>query len=169
MKPTQYSNMIDPMPNKPNFCLYFANLALIASLILPTLSASAQSGPAADTQAEQVILWTFIAPDTPADSIEKIRRGLREALPNKGARHLFGEKALQKYIAQNTASPAQCLIGLETCVSPQTLAFDALGLALVIHVEITRADAQWVDRKSTRLNSSHVRISYAVFCLKKKK
>src|SRR3989442_5366658 len=25
------------------------------------------------------------------------------------------------------------------------------------------------DRKSTRLNSSHVRISYAVFCLKKKK
>src|SRR3989442_11343766 len=27
----------------------------------------------------------------------------------------------------------------------------------------------WRDRKSTRLNSSHVRISYAVFCLKKKK
>src|SRR5690554_7206391 len=26
-----------------------------------------------------------------------------------------------------------------------------------------------VDRKSTRLNSSHVRISYAVFCLKKKR
>src|SRR5436305_6356964 len=25
------------------------------------------------------------------------------------------------------------------------------------------------DRKSTRLNSSHVRVSYAVFCLKKKK
>src|SRR3989442_9835125 len=30
-----------------------------------------------------------------------------------------------------------------------------------------QADA-WLDRKSTRLNSSHVRISYAVFCLKKK-
>src|SRR5438874_6415099 len=27
----------------------------------------------------------------------------------------------------------------------------------------------WGDRKSTRLNSSHVEISYAVFCLKKKK
>src|SRR5699024_11700735 len=27
----------------------------------------------------------------------------------------------------------------------------------------------WKDRKSTRLNSSHVSISYAVFCLKKKK
>src|SRR5690554_7292327 len=28
--------------------------------------------------------------------------------------------------------------------------------------------AYLLDRKSTRLNSSHVRISYAVFCLKKK-
>src|SRR3712207_7835819 len=28
---------------------------------------------------------------------------------------------------------------------------------------------RWVDRKSTRLNSSHANISYAVFCLKKKK
>src|SRR3989442_11890344 len=31
--------------------------------------------------------------------------------------------------------------------------------------ELARVDG---DRKSTRLNSSHVRISYAVFCLKKK-
>src|SRR5256885_8236693 len=29
--------------------------------------------------------------------------------------------------------------------------------------------AQLIDRKSTRLNSSHLVISYAVFCLKKKK
>src|SRR3712207_6881061 len=28
---------------------------------------------------------------------------------------------------------------------------------------------RWQDRKSTRLNSSHANISYAVFCLKKKK
>src|SRR5699024_11875423 len=32
-----------------------------------------------------------------------------------------------------------------------------------------RADEGGADRKSTRLNSSHVSISYAVFCLKKKK
>src|SRR5215813_14599866 len=36
-----------------------------------------------------------------------------------------------------------------------------------VEVRLCRAAAQ--DRKSTRLNSSHVRISYAVFCLKKKK
>src|SRR2546426_1873008 len=32
-----------------------------------------------------------------------------------------------------------------------------------------RADGASEDRKSTRLNSSHLVISYAVFCLKKKK
>src|SRR5215813_6043775 len=40
-----------------------------------------------------------------------------------------------------------------------------LGAAPATHVY----DTGRRDRKSTRLNSSHVRISYAVFCLKKKK
>src|SRR3989442_11886214 len=35
--------------------------------------------------------------------------------------------------------------------------------------EVTDGRVTSIDRKSTRLNSSHVRISYAVFCLKKKK
>src|SRR5258707_15770153 len=34
---------------------------------------------------------------------------------------------------------------------------------------IMRVAAECLDRKSTRLNSSHANISYAVFCLKKKK
>src|SRR3989442_9813005 len=34
---------------------------------------------------------------------------------------------------------------------------------------LVRFEESELDRKSTRLNSSHVRISYAVFCLKKKK
>src|SRR5699024_11613549 len=34
--------------------------------------------------------------------------------------------------------------------------------------ELLNSEFQRVDRKSTRLNSSHVSISYAVFCLKKK-
>src|SRR2546430_9679501 len=37
------------------------------------------------------------------------------------------------------------------------------------HVQQHRHHEQSVDRKSTRLNSSHSQISYAVFCLKKKK
>src|SRR5690349_22050424 len=41
---------------------------------------------------------------------------------------------------------------------------DQLGILQLVHLGIDAA-----DRKSTRLNSSHVEISYAVFCLKKKK
>src|SRR5690606_41623232 len=39
--------------------------------------------------------------------------------------------------------------------------FDRVGL-------LRRVGDRHLDRKSTRLNSSHVKISYAVFCLKKK-
>src|SRR3712207_7127527 len=35
--------------------------------------------------------------------------------------------------------------------------------------EFLSSQSQHLDRKSTRLNSSHANISYAVFCLKKKK
>src|SRR3712207_8904942 len=37
------------------------------------------------------------------------------------------------------------------------------------HRQQVRRHAAQLDRKSTRLNSSHANISYAVFCLKKKK
>src|SRR5262245_552924 len=42
-------------------------------------------------------------------------------------------------------------------------------LSEMIHNPQVNADLQAQDRKSTRLNSSHLGISYAVFCLKKKK
>src|SRR3712207_7057096 len=44
-----------------------------------------------------------------------------------------------------------------------------VGGAPVEPVDIPGYDPQRRDRKSTRLNSSHANISYAVFCLKKKK
>src|SRR3712207_7906816 len=44
---------------------------------------------------------------------------------------------------------------------------DVAGLQLVVQRHDLAVDLR--DRKSTRLNSSHANISYAVFCLKKKK
>src|SRR5256885_3750290 len=44
----------------------------------------------------------------------------------------------------------------------------APGAGLVAHARAGRSGFA-IDRKSTRLNSSHLVISYAVFCLKKKK
>src|SRR5258705_2243898 len=56
--------------------------------------------------------------------------------------------------------------------------FGAFGVIVLVHLRLRalpRADvthllegSRAADRKSTRLNSSHLGISYAVFCLKKK-
>src|SRR5690606_41282835 len=74
------------------------------------------------------------------------------------------------------------LIELETRLAFQEHAVSELSDALAeARLELARNDAllrraldelrasRAGDRKSTRLNSSHVKISYAVFCLKKKK
>src|SRR5690554_7789701 len=53
--------------------------------------------------------------------------------------------------------------GLKVNIIP---GFKTINEYPIPHKEVT---IKRVDRKSTRLNSSHVRISYAVFCLKKKK
>src|SRR5690242_21245564 len=42
------------------------------------------------------------------------------------------------------------------------------ALAVHLHVPVRDELSRSRDRKSTRLNSSHMSISYAVFCLKKK-
>src|SRR5438874_10746363 len=49
---------------------------------------------------------------------------------------------------------------------PRLAAPGTVALQSVIFAAWKMSD--WRDRKSTRLNSSHVEISYAVFCLKKK-
>src|SRR5690554_7507829 len=46
---------------------------------------------------------------------------------------------------------------------------DVTLFEVAICMPCAEKQAEKIDRKSTRLNSSHVRISYAVFCLKKKK
>src|SRR5436309_8821474 len=52
--------------------------------------------------------------------------------------------------------------GIISRLSPHSRSTDpGTGFDCLTHAEI-------IDRKSTRLNSSHVKISYAVFCLKKK-
>src|SRR2546430_6339728 len=51
------------------------------------------------------------------------------------------------------------------CALLLTMHRDTLKYSIKQHPQVERA----ADRKSTRLNSSHSQISYAVFCLKKKK
>src|SRR5437773_7625035 len=71
-------------------------------------------------------------------------------------------------------------VGLETDLAPVsgTPLYHLLlaGASWTVAAEPLEGAGRWTlglvgerDRKSTRLNSSHITISYAVFCLKKKK
>src|SRR3712207_7780101 len=56
------------------------------------------------------------------------------------------------------------LVGVVFVKSPADILHNLTGIPTMILLGIII-----IDRKSTRLNSSHANISYAVFCLKKKK
>src|SRR5256885_7443293 len=65
---------------------------------------------------------------------------------------------------------------LPICLRPRHAVRTAIRRAYRIHPDVAAAGGEVAlrlearaDRKSTRLNSSHLVISYAVFCLKKKK
>src|SRR5207253_2904348 len=66
------------------------------------------------------------------------------------------------------------VMAIEKCEFPEALRTVAEKCGITIPApraltpEEKQANQQRGDRKSTRLNSSHVAISYAVFCLKKK-
>src|SRR5690606_39759215 len=64
------------------------------------------------------------------------------------------------------------LFRLETCCAPLSIPVNRFATpdnAEAIPVKpFCSLGIRFEDRKSTRLNSSHVKISYAVFCLKKK-
>src|SRR5438034_7388240 len=62
--------------------------------------------------------------------------------------------------------PSSAQIASVTLVGGGAVPFQVLGEEDVVSHEMSRFET---DRKSTRLNSSHTVISYAVFCLKKKK
>ncbi len=148
---SQYTKVTDSVPKNRFFRLFLALLAGCA-LTLTAISDSyagdskpasptseqAGAGSPTDPPRKEVVLWTFQAPGLPAETIAGVHEGLKASLTGEGGRHLFGEKAFRAYVAETSAPLPKCLQGLEPCVSPQALAFDALRLTLVIHVDITR-------------------------------
>src|SRR3712207_1752525 len=73
----------------------------------------------------------------------------------------------------NYASAKAALLGLTKTLAREAAhqvqrAGNADGLGITVNAVTPGYTATEIDRKSTRLNSSHANISYAVFCLKKK-
>src|SRR5690625_5315062 len=82
----------------------------------------------------------------------------RQEARNEETLRRFGHGTPDDWVERNIYS-RYTLLGIMIMLAIDLALFGLVGLAV------------WAvqDRKSTRLNSSHVAISYAVFCLKKKR
>src|SRR6266498_4289718 len=108
--------------------------------------------PSGADPARQPVLHGRVA----ADRRERGRRHQPDAYPDGPLVHVEGRLVDVEVIGRSRPARA------EPAERP--------GDGLEVPGEVLPAEAlRGRDRKSTRLNSSHVRISYAVFCLKKKK
>src|SRR5438309_10502592 len=96
----------------------------------------------------------------PEPAVERVHRGVR-------GRQLLAVLAEKEVVVVEAAEGDQ----EHLTVRPESAARgDDAGDDIELRGEVARGDEpSGVDRKSTRLNSSHSSISYAVFCLKKKK
>src|SRR5256885_1674097 len=74
---------------------------------------------------------------------------------------VFGQLAIAAYACPALSGMPQSLPTMALNASAAAMPGDEAGAAMAVSPDM-------VDRKSTRLNSSHLVISYAVFCLKKK-
>src|SRR5688572_31884062 len=86
----------------------------------------------------------------------------------EGRERILGE--LRKVIVGQDEVVEQVLLALFTGGHCLITGVPGLAKTLLIKTlaDILDLDFKRIDRKSTRLNSSHSQISYAVFCLKKK-
>src|SRR5690606_40440087 len=97
--------------------------------------------------------------DTPTTEIYTL--SLHDALPIYISSRSVLQKWISKYTGEIELKPTRKGRGLSPMNKGRKTTFEE-------RIEIAQYTIANKDRKSTRLNSSHVKISYAVFCLKKK-
>src|SRR5437899_12944607 len=86
------------------------------------------------------------------------------SFPTRRSSDLTDEESPASHLTVSFASRSRGQARKRECFEKP---FTGAGIAMIWRFGHCRGF--WRDRKSTRLNSSHLGISYAVFCLKKKK
>src|SRR6266481_4990716 len=97
---------------------------------------------------------------TPANCVPLALNALTVALPDDFERLIRSLPPPTCGLKSKVADPPRIVVPPPATLEPNTVSTPAEPSVIVILP---------ADRKSTRLNSSHSSISYAVFCLKKKK
>src|SRR5690606_40899999 len=102
------------------------------------------------------------------------RRGPRSLWPGQRRRRRWAASSRYRHFPNTAPATAEIYTLSLHDALPISLSERANGMRLPPTMATGRVERDVVvtrvsqDRKSTRLNSSHVKISYAVFCLKKK-
>src|SRR6266446_6653898 len=97
-----------------------------------------------------------------------LRRRRGRPVRHVPAAGLSGDAVLDCFFVNDTATPEIYTLSLHDALPLSTLGeFVRDRVTLSPEETIVRADRSHRDRKSTRLNSSHLVISYAIFCLKR--
>ncbi|MGM0554861.1 MAG: PEGA domain-containing protein [Myxococcota bacterium] len=116
----------------------------------------------------EIVAWTFDGPAADTETLDTLRKQLDAALGGESGTHVFGHRGLSEELTRKSADTPDCLKGLESCASPETLVFDALDLTLLIRVQIDRSSAgfsatyELVDRsgevsRTNNLNATSLR------------
>lgn len=111
--------------------------------------------------AQSDILWLVESGEEALAS--EVLDGVGEALGSEARAHLLGRKALLERVDGRTRPFSGCAFGLETCMSAEAMAFDALGISLVIRLEIQRRPTslevsyEMVDRRGSRADMGRLR------------
>src|SRR5262245_28292832 len=125
-----------------------------ASILVPA-SAPPQATPTAPTVADSAAESAVAAPE---------RRQLAQPSPASAEKRfalVIGNAGYQVGALTTPANDAGLI-----AQTLQAAGFDLVGARDLDQDSLRRAFRDFLDRKSTRLNSSHLGISYAVFCLK---
>src|SRR4051812_49478979 len=81
----------------------------------------------------------------------------------------FPRKTYPPFFFNDTATTEIYTLSLHDALPISLFSIAILFVILAYFLKFKQSGWSMLDRKSTRLNSSHMSISYAVFCLKKKK
>ena len=106
------------------------------------------------------ILWLIAEGDQARG--EEVLAGVREALGSGAERHLIGVEALAARVERRSRPLPGCAFGLEGCGGAEAMAFDALGLGLLVRLEVYgRSDSievnyEMVDRRGSRADTGWV-------------
>src|SRR5688572_12433223 len=157
------------MSSAPRRALFAAAVvaALAAQLTLGTLPAAAASAPTQPIQTDvfgtevdvtlQAELWTALREARE----HSVAPGMSISVLTADGRQWSGADGWH-------ANGAWINVGDPLTIGSVTKTFTAATILAMVDQGLIQLDAPTRDRKSTRLNSSHSQISYAVFCLKKK-